>query len=284
MKKNAIFPGFRALLAKVLPSIALICCIQMFPSIQAVAQKEQESQLEADITKLDILRSSNNLDAMRIQIDTDSEKWRNRDPGDFLFYMYRACGELSSYSIGDLSQRALLLSRYSISVLRSGDLPLPQYVQFVEFLRLDPPDIDEIAWKTLRKQKTEFWLKAVRQIDRAINPSFDFEDRPVLNVNPPVGAGLPAGVSPASIRNPQLRAEYESAIKQNNLKTQKYNEQSWLKLNGTRVHDEAERYLVNAYAKPPLDLAEIKLMLAEYVDDPAVRERLIKEIQKAREH
>ncbi len=269
------------LLIKGLLFLALTCCTGSSYSTQVLAQEQQDPQLDADIAKLDVLRSLGNLDALRAQIDLDSTKWRSRDRNAFLQYMYRACGELSSYDIGDMSQRALLLGQYSISVLGSDDLPLPQYVQFVEFLSFDPPVMDEVAWGELRRQKARFWLEAWRRIGRATDSNFDFDDRPLLNVLPPLSTGLPSGVSPASVKNPQFRAEYENAIAQNNAKIQRYNEQSWLRLNGLHVYEEVEHYLVNAYAKSPSDLQELHGLLSEYIEDTSVRDRLLEEARKS---
>ena len=281
MKTIAIFFDFPVLPAKAVLVVALIYSIQVFHSTPAVAQEEQDSQLETDIARLDAMRSSNDLDAMRTRIDLDSATWRSRGPDAFLLYMYRACAELSSYDIGNSSQRALLLGQYAISVLQSRDLPLPQYIQFVEFLGFDPPVMDEAAWEDLRRQKAQFWLEAWVRVSKAIDPSFDFDDRPLLNVAPPFSTGLPAGVSPSSVKNPQLRAEYEHAIAQNHAKIERYNQQSWLKLNGPRVFKEVEQYLVNAYSRAPSDLQELQQLLSRYIQDASVRDRVLEGVRKS---
>lgn len=284
MKTNAMSCNLPGLLIKGLLLLALTYCTGSSCNAQVLAQEQEDSQLDADIAKLDVLRSLGNLEALREQIDLNSTKWQSRDRNTFLRYMYRACGELSSYDIGDMSQRALLLGQYSISVLRSGDLPLPQYVQFVEFLGFDPPVIDDAAWQELRRQKARFWLETWRRIGQATDSNFDFNDRPLLNVAPPLPTGLPSGVSPASVENRQFRAEFENAIAQNNAKIQRYNEQSWLKLDGSRVHKEVEHYLVNAYGRAPSDLQELQRLLSEYIEDTAVRDRLLEEVRKSQHH
>ncbi|HEX2329035.1 MAG TPA: hypothetical protein VHN74_09935 [Candidatus Angelobacter sp.] len=266
--------------AKALLFIALTYSVQLFGIPQAVAQKEQESQLEADIARLDALRSSNDLDAMRTQIDLDSERWQKRGRSAFVLYMYGACGELSSYDIGNSSQRALLLGHYAISVLQSGDLPLQQYVQFAEFLGFDPPVIDEAAWKELRRKKAQFWLEAWLRVSKAIDPGFDFDERPLLNVPPPPSTHLPAGIAPSSVKDPQLRAEYEHAIAENRAKIERYGQQSWLKLDGPRVFKEVEQYLVNAYSRAPSDPQELQQLLSRYIEDASVRERVLREVRK----
>jgi hypothetical protein len=281
MKTIAIFRDLRGLLTRPLLVIALVCCVSVCPITRGVAQEEQDSQLQADIARLDALRSSNNLDSIRKQIDLDSAAWRSRSPNAFIQYMYRACGELSSYDIGDKSQRALLLGQYAISVLQSGDLPLPQYIQFVEFLGFDPPVMDDAAWKGLRRQKAQFWLEGWLRVSKAIDPSFDFDDMPLLNIAPPRATGLPAGISPSAIKNPQLRAEYERAIAQNRTKAERYSQQYWLKSNGPRFFGEVEQYLVNAYSRPPSDLQELQQLLSRYIQDASVRDRVLGGVRKS---
>lgn len=267
-------------------AIAALSCVNMFPQANdsnvelKPSQEKQESQLETDIARLDALRSSNDLDAMRTRIDLDSATWQRRGRNAYILYMYRACAELSSYDIGNPSQRALLLGQYAISVLESGDLPLPQYIQFVEFLGFDPPVMDEAAWKDLRREKAQFLLEAWVRVSKAIDPSFDFDHRPLLNVAPPPSTGLPAGISPSSVKNPQLRAAYEHAIAQNRAKIEQYNQQSWLKLNGPRIFKEVEQYLGNSYSCAPSDLQELKQLLSRYIQDASVRDRVVREVRK----
>jgi hypothetical protein len=263
---------------------AVMCFIACAYCARGFAQAETNPQLEGDMARLDALRSTSTLDSIRTQIDKDADKWRKLDRNAYVQYMLRACGTLSSYDIGDTTQRALLLSEYSMSVLASGELPLQEQVQFVEFLSLDPMAFDQAAWKSLRSRKTRLWLEAWRRLTRAVDANFDFNDRPVLNVSPPRSTGLPSGVSPAAIKDPQLRAEYENAIAQNFAKAQRYNQQNWLKINASSFYQEAERYVVNAYTRTPSDLEELQRHLSKYVDDPAARERFLEGVRKSQPH
>jgi hypothetical protein len=151
----------------------------------------------------------------------------------------------------------------------------------VEFLGFDPPVMEQAAWEDLRRQKAEVWLEAWRRVTQATDPNFDFNDRPLLNVAPPPSTGLPAGVSPSSVRNPQLRAEYEHAIAQNRAKIERYNQQSWLKLDGPRVVKEVEEYLVNAYSRAPSHLEELQQLLSRYTKDASVRDRVLAGVRKS---
>jgi len=103
----------------------------------------------------------------------------------------------------------------------------------------------------------------------------------LLNVAPPYSTGLPAGVSPASVTNPQLRAEYERAIARNRARIQQYNEQSWLRLDGSRIQRQVEKYLVDAYSRAPSHLQELQQLLSHYINDASVRDRVLGGVLKS---
>jgi hypothetical protein len=239
-----------------------------------------DNELSQDIAKLDSFLSTRDLAAIELTVNEESAKWRQRDRASYTVYMSKACGLLSSYDIGDLSKRALLLSRYAISVLTSGDLLLHDNVQFVSFLMFDPIVIDEQSWKALRHEKAQLWLAARRRVASSIDPTFDVDDLPFINVPAPRGSGVRAGSSPESVKDPTLRAEYEAAIVRNSKKIQRSNEQLWLKQNAADFYQNVERYLANAYSRPPSDAAELERLLARYVDDNDVRNRILEQVRK----
>jgi hypothetical protein len=114
----------------------------------------------------------------------------------------------------------------------------------------------------------------------SIDPKFDFNDAGFMNVPTPAGSGMPAGISPESIKDPTLRAEYERAIAQNSAKRKRFNEQYWLKQNAVDFYKNVERYLVNAYSRPPADSAQLERLLSQYVDDNRVRARILEAVCK----
>jgi len=246
----------------------------------AAFDQDSDTELSQDIAKLDSFLSNRNLDSIEATVDKESAKWREKDRPSFILYMTKACNLLSSYDIGDLSKRASLLSRYAISVLTSGDLPLHDNVQFVSFLMFDPLVIDEAAWKTLRKQKAEFWLAARRRVESSVDPTFNFDDWTQLNVPTPPKSGARDGSSPESIKDPTLRAEYERAIAENSAKTRRFNDQYWLKRNAPDFYKNVERYLINGYSRSPADPAELERLLAQYVDDNGVRAGILEDVRK----
>lgn len=239
------------------------------------------AELDRDLAELDALRESRDLDSLEKAINHDSPKWKARDRQSFITYMFGACGEISSYDYSDKSKQATLLTRYAISVLSSGPLSLEERVPFVEFLGADPLNIDETEWKNLRQKKARLWLETWRLISEARDLKFDFQDVPMINVEPPPGAGVGAGGSPSDIKDLRLRAEYERAIALNRAKVERFNEQNYLRLTADRFYEHAQRYLVNAYSRTPSNPTELERLLSIYIADEAIRNRILEETRKA---
>jgi hypothetical protein len=78
-----------------------------------------------------------------------------------------------------------------------------------------------------------------------------------------------------------LREEYKAAIAKNAAKIRYFNDQYWLLQNAPFFYKEVERYLVNAYSRPPADTSELEKLLAEYVSDQSVRLRVLDGIHQA---
>ena len=115
----------------------------------------------------------------------------------------------------------------------------------------------------------------------AIDPDWD----PNEKLLSPSGVGammrLPrSGMSPESIKDPQLRAEYEAALEANQKKIERYTEQNrlhnWLK----RFPRHAEPYIINAYSKAPFNLEELKQYLDKYIADEKTRKRILDAVTK----
>src|SRR5258708_16790739 len=157
-------------------SIAALCILFTLtraPQSVTFGQNSGE-ELSQDIAKLDSFLSDRNLDSVEVGINRESAKWREKDRPSYIVYMTKACSLLSSYDIGDVSKRGLLLRRYAISVLTSGDLTLEEQVRVVEFIMFVPFAIDDTAWKPLRNQTAELSLAAWRRVAASVDPAFDF--------------------------------------------------------------------------------------------------------------
>jgi hypothetical protein len=140
------------------------------------------------------------------------------------------------------------------------------------------PKGEEFAQR--RKKDVEIRLHAWKRLMDAIDPNWDPNDLPLSNVVPPAMLGLPSGATPEAIKDSKLRAEYEAAIEKNRQKAEKYNEQyklrGWLK----RFPPRAERYIVQAYSKPPYNIEELTGLLNQYIRDEQTRTRILDAVKK----
>jgi hypothetical protein len=240
-------------------------------------QASIDRELGEDLAALESQQESRNFGQVEAIVRQGSAKWQSRDRSAFLSFMSKACAVLSSYDLGDRGKQSVLLNQLAMTVLEGGGLALKNQMEFVEFLTRDPVGLDGEAWSKLRLAKTKLWLEAWRRVSGSIDPNFDFEDLPLMNVSPPNGVALPPGISPESIRDPKLRRDYETAIVQNAAKATRFNEQYWLKNNAARFLGHVERYLINAYSRPPDDLPGLDQLLSEYVADKDVHSRVLNE-------
>jgi hypothetical protein len=131
---------------------------------------------------------------------------------------------------------------------------------------------------------TKMRLHAWKRLLDAIDPTWDANDFPVINVTPPSASGAPSGVAPHAIKDPRLRAEYEEAIERNRQKAQRYSEQNrlhkWLK----RFPKTAEEYIIRAYSKPPFDVGELKEFLQTYITDEETKATILHAVTKNTEN
>ena len=135
-----------------------------------------------------------------------------------------------------------------------------------------------LAWRSERNRKTKLWLHAWKQLERNINRSFDFSNRPALNLTPPPETGLPAGVAPEAIKDVKLCGRYEAALAANTSKAREYNRQFELRSLDEVFPKRAEEYLVRVYSRPPYDVLELRRYLTSYGISKNIRERTLSSV------
>jgi hypothetical protein len=131
-----------------------------------------------------------------------------------------------------------------------------------------------------RKKDVEIRLHAWKRLTDAIDPNWDPNDLPLLNVTPPPTTGMRAGIAPEAIKDPKSRAEYEAAIEKNRQKAERYRKQSRLRTWLKRFPKRAEEYIIRAYSKPPFNLDELKEYLEKYAVDEKTRARILDAVTK----
>src|SRR5690606_31878922 len=103
-------------------------------------------------------------------------------------------------------------------------------------------------WQTLRSQLIEHRLRLWKRITETIDPNWNPKDRPVSKVILEDGE---AGMSPDSIIDPPLRAEYRRAVNTNEEKRVRYNEQLNARALQKRYTPRLKEAIADAYKMPP---------------------------------
>ena len=88
---------------------------------------------------------------------------------------------------------------------------LQEALNIVETARQDAQPDDEVA----RKQEVALWLLLFAALELNMDPQWNLEQVPVTGVIPPPSHGVayPSGIDPSAIADPEVRAQYEQALK-----------------------------------------------------------------------
>jgi len=112
-----------------------------------------------------------------------------------------------------------------------------------------------------RKDRMQMWLKLAVVIEKNLDPTFGRKDMPMENVPTPIGVPGVAGMDPKFIKDPALRAEYETALKKNEEKAKKSLFQGRLRRLQGHVALYIGHYAANNYRSYGEDRKEVEDLL-----------------------
>ena len=133
-----------------------------------------------------------------------------------------------------------------------------------------------------RRNGTHLWLHAIRRLERAKDQNFDPDDLPSLSVTPPAQTGLPAGVDPEVIHDPELRAEYQRHINANSTKLKYFGEQLAIRRQEKFFVERGIEYIAKAYSLHPRADDELETLFREFDVSKPVQESIRAEILSRR--
>jgi hypothetical protein len=108
------------------------------------------------------------------------------------------------------------------------------------------------------------WVTLFRHIDQYLDPNFDPNDVPSVNVIPPAtskGVKYPSGVDPKAISDAKARKKYSELLNQNRAKLEQYNFQHHLRLVNERALEGFHEYAKHSFASSRADSAELRRIL-----------------------
>jgi len=254
-------------------------------------QKDKKTALQeyqADVAEIASLRQSlqpgpiNDLDTYERFAEGMISKWSQGSKEYYARMINELCGPLSSGRFDEARQHIVARKYAMLALAEANDIPLETELELTGHVvtymrRLRPQDAQ---WVRIRREDVQVRLHAWKRLLDAIDPNWDPNDIPAINLVPPVAAGLPSGVAPEAIKDPKLRAEYEAAIEKNSKKAVRYRRQSnmrkWLK----RFPETTEEYIVAAYSTPPYNTDELKQLLERYGVEEQTRLKIIDAVTK----
>lgn len=147
---------------------------------------------------------------------------------------------------------------------------------------IDDNHIEKLNGEALskaRSAKAKLLLRTWKEIRSAIDPKFDFNDLPMINMAPP-GGNYDSGIAPEDIKEPDVRAAYEKALADNEKKADARSVQGELRNMDATFLRTGKAYLVAAYSRLPLNTDELKQYLDEYISDKDLKKSILDEVMK----
>lgn len=237
-------------------------------SAQNINSKDMFTQTLAHIKAAREARDINELERVGDAIELN---WDKLDASSYASLMLEVCNALSSTNLSGDNQYNLEQKYASLTLSKQLQIPADLEAQLVLHLQEDieyvKGQLNKEEWQEKRLNKAELWLRTWHHLNMAIDPNFDFKDLPLESVPLPPGVAGTAGMSPDMIQDPNLRAQYQSAIEANRRKAENFRTQSALYKMREIFRERMKSYLIRAYSRPPEKTKELEEVLRKYFVD-----------------
>jgi len=280
------------LFKKVTIYFLILVCFLLIKNISFGTTNEnlqmEKQEYEQDRERIETMRKSftgpiKDLKSLEIVGDEIQAKWGQKNKEYYAKLMLEICGPISSWHFNQEGKH-VLARKYALSALADPNkIPLETELELIGHVMTDmvtPRAPKEQEWAQQRKKDVEVRFHAWKRLLDAIDPNWDPNDEPFINIPLPEGISGEAGMAPQHIKDPKRRTEYEAAIEKNRQKAERYGEQytlrKWLK----RFPKRAEEYIIQAYSKPPFNLEELKQYLDKYIADTKTKARILDAVTK----
>lgn len=214
--------------------------------------------------------------------DGIQHKWSQRNKEYYARLMLAICSPLGSGDFKNARQYELA-RKYALSALENRDaIPVVLELELagqVTTLASNSKALKEEDFAQRRRKDVDVKLHAWKRLLDAVDPNWNPSERLSVNVPLPPGVSGSSGMSPTQIKDDALRAEYEEAIERNKKKIERHTEQRKLRNWLERFPEQAESYIIRAYSKPPVDVAELRQLVNRYLADATTRARILDAVQ-----
>lgn len=251
--------------------LLLVMALGGLPSVVAGGENEDlrmNESTEPIISELRTACRSNDLDAIEKVVRRLTEQADSQDTQLLLV----ACDVVSIAPIADQRRiRPLVRDIAETALKRSMEADPAIKVQLLtRYLRVDRSTAhDQNDWQNLRKKSAILWLGVWKDVEKGIDPNWRQDDPAnyVLPYQPPPGVlAPPSGTAPDSIKDPKIREPYQAHIDTNRKRSERNYRQNSLRRLKSEYAGEIKNYIIGLYSESPLDLNELKSVLAGVFD------------------
>ncbi|MGI9105883.1 MAG: hypothetical protein ACR2G4_06505 [Pyrinomonadaceae bacterium] len=239
-------------------------------------------EFKIDQKRIEVFRFAKDFDGLIKLGDELEQKWNQLDASRYARLMLNVCQATMGADYMDDRQYTIGRKYVRLALKKADEIPVETETELVLNLGGDAERLQgraqhgEGEWSVARSERAALWFHAWRRLDAEIDRSFDVNNRPLLNI--PAPRGLPIGIAPEAVKNPNLRAEYAEARAANARRAQTYTRQFQLHQLEELFSPKAEKYLVEMYSSAPFNLEELKGRLDSSIKSDDGKKRIIDEV------
>ncbi len=122
----------------------------------------------------------------------------------------------------------------------------------------------------VREARLLLWLELLNTLDSVTDPAFDPADVPAARVDVPDTPMKPGWMmsSPEGIADPEVRRQYDEAVRANAEKATHYRFQKELRQMDAELTPQADAYIRSAYLRSPVSVKEMDAAIAARIQSP----------------
>jgi hypothetical protein len=272
---------------------ACLALVMIVFTFSVFAETPAETAMQEDFSRaykqIDQLGKAKDTAGLVRKADEITRDWKPRNMDSYGKLIVHLCAVLRSHcadkeipvkEIREISERTL----QTYDPKKENNISIEEHFWLVaglqEHLTYSKGTMTDDEWTAKRKAQGERWMIVWDRMEAAIDPKWDKKDLVVRNVSPPPGTHLQAGVSPAAVRDPALRVEYERAIEENNKKITHRNEQLRLGKLKKLFTLSLVRYFGGTYSVAPYRGEELEALLSRHIKDADIRSAILKAVEK----
>ncbi len=240
---------------------------------------------QTEVKEIDRLGRAQDLKGLVRLADDIEQKWgHHADMRGYFALMDEVTNVFRSNEFGPKASQDqyLLTQKYVLETIAHDNVPLditarllPRLIPEEELILYKRP-LSTSGWVKLRSTRAPLWLQTRQLLKQLVIPNYDFKGPTFLSAPP----DLEELKYPDRPESRQKAMQRNKAIRDNNQKLQERNDQLFVRFQDKIFSPMAEEEMIAYYSQAPYDLQELKQLLDKYVEDAAIKQRILDQVAK----